>query len=498
MRLVFGIWLSILVFGLFIIDSTVAPNYAIASNSCANEAIPIATNTTLFNEETTQSKIAFQASSLSLSLRTDKPVYLTGETIAITVSTSASNTYVRVTAQLPSGYQERIAEFTTSGTYTYSWSAPPTPGQVRLMCQGEATIMVMSTCYKMVCVDKDCWYETYPCLQPQRVTGNASYDIRIFSRVTSLSGQVIDTNQQPVPGASVYLSSTNQSTTTNSDGSYEFRSYELSNNYNLVNQIPTVTETVSVKAVACELQPGKILQVQAERGASGINFTLNRCFYPANIDLSEFTFNSFPGWKEAEQYSTWQNILGVTVDEPPQLRKLSFGTKELSPLSFDIGNKKLFLVTQPQIGRYFLELEGEQNAAYTVGAAATLNNRYLEPEIVNGMMEAKNAQRLRLMLKQDGIELKSIKPFPLLLLIIPAVVGLVGGLLAAYLSTGGRLGGLQKAFAGIKWPKGKLPKIERIPEGKARKRGRVEKGRTKTRGKANKGAEAKADERKQP
>ena len=116
MRFILLILVAILVLGLLTIGSMLAPCQATASNFSANEATPIITNATLSNEETTPSKAAFQASYLSLSLRTDKQVYLTGETVAITVSTSASNTYVHVLAQLPNGSQETIGNFMTSGT----------------------------------------------------------------------------------------------------------------------------------------------------------------------------------------------------------------------------------------------------------------------------------------------------------------------------------------------------------------------------------------------
>jgi hypothetical protein len=238
--------------------------------------------------------------------------------------------------------------------------------------------------------------------------------------------------------ANVYLASTMQSTTTNNDGTYEFASYQLGDNYVLANQIPTVTETVSVEAIACEPQPGKTVQVQAEGGATNVNFTLRRSFYPPDIDPSQFTFDAFSGWPEAKEYSTWQNILGVTIDGQVEPRKLLYGTKDASPHLFNIGNKKLYLVTNPEFGSYLLELQGARNTGYTVAAAATLNNFYLEPVTLSGSVQGKNEQRLRLMLKSDGIVLKIIKPLPLLLIIIPIVVVLLGGLAAAYFLTGGK------------------------------------------------------------
>jgi hypothetical protein len=258
-----------------------------------------------------------------------------------------------------------------------------------------------------------------------------------------------------------------QGTTTNDDGFYEFTSYQLGNNYALVNQIPTATETVSVEAIACEPQPGKTVQVQAERGASDVNFTLNRSFYPPAIDLSEFTFDAFPGWPEAKEYSTWQNILGITIDGPVEPKKLLYGTKEISPPLFNIGTKKLYLITKPEFGRYFLELQSAQNTGYTVAAATTLNNLYLEPVTASGSIEGQNSQRLRLMLKSDGMELEVIKPPSLLLIIIPIVVGLLGGLVAAYFLTGGKFRGLGKTPSARKSPKAKETTRTKIKEDSA-------------------------------
>ncbi len=469
MRFILLIWAAILILGLFTIGSAVAPCYAAVLDSPTEESAPIITNAILSSEETTQSKVAFQTSYLSLSLSTDKPVYLTGETVNITVSTSVSNTYVRLLAGLPDGYQETIGNFTTSGSYTLSWPAPATSGQVELTCEGQAIVEAWSTCSRYVCDGTDCWWDTYPCLQSMTVTGNAFYNIRIFNRVTSISGRVTDTNQRPIPGATVYLSDARQSTTANNDGAYQF-TYELGNNYTLINQIPAVTDTVSVEAVACEPQPGKAVQLQAERGASNVDFTLKRSFYPPAIDLSQFTFDAFSSWQAAKEYSTWQNILGITIEGPAEPRNLSYGKKEISPPSFNIGNKKLYLITKPEFGRYFLELQGPQNTEYTVAAAATLNNRYLMPISVNGGIEGKDGQRLSLMLNQNGMELKPIKPFPLLLIIIPIVVVVIGGLIAAYFLTGRKFGDrIKQAFARIKFPKTKKP-AKRKTQRKARKK----------------------------
>jgi hypothetical protein len=470
MRLFTLIVVANLISSLLMMGSTVAPCHAIISDPPLEEATPIITNAILSGDEIIPSKVSFQTSYLSLSLTTNKSVYLTGETVNITVSTNAINTHIRLLAQLPSGSQETIDNITTNATHTLSWAAPSTPGQIRLTCEGEAMVEVWETCARYVCVDQDCRWDSYPCTRSMSVTGNAFSDIRVFSRATSISGYITDTNQRPVPGATTYLSSTMQSTTSNSDGYYEFNPYQLGNNYALVNQIPTVTETVSVEAIACEPQPGKSVQVQAERGAPDVNFTLKRSFYPADIDLSEFTFAAFPGWQEANEYSTWQNILGITIDGTVEPRKLSYGTKDISPPLFNVGNKKLYLITKPELGRYFLELPGTQNTGYTVAAATTLNNIYLEPVTVSGNIRDKNDQRLRLMLMADGMELKVIKSPSLLLIIIPIIVGLLGGIVAAYFFTGGKFHGTRKETTVRKTPKTKKTAI-----GKAGRKSTVKK-----------------------
>src|SRR4030042_1947205 len=144
MKFVLLILTAILVLGLLATGSTLAPCQAIASNSPPNKVSPIITNATPASEETATSKAAFQLSYLSLSLTTDKSVYLTGETISITVSTNAINTHVRLLAQLPGGPQETIANFTTNATHRLSWQTPSTPGQIRFTCEGEAIVEVWS------------------------------------------------------------------------------------------------------------------------------------------------------------------------------------------------------------------------------------------------------------------------------------------------------------------------------------------------------------------
>jgi len=451
MRFSLFIFTAILVSAILAIGFTITPYHTAASDLPQWEAQAI-TNATLTNRATATSDNPFQASYLSMSLTTDKAVYLAGETVNITVTTSSINTHIRLLAQLPDGSQQTIDKFTVNYTHTVSWTAPSTPGQIRLTCDGDALQEVWDYCTRWVCIDpSNCYWDNYPCLRTISITGNTYNDIRVFNRTASVSGRIIDTNQKPVAGASVSLLNTAQSTTSNRDGYYEFSSYQLGNNYGLVNQIPAVIDTVSVEAVACEPQPGRTVQIQAETGASEVNFTLKRAFYPPDLDLSEFTFAAFPGWPAAKEYSTWQNIAGITIDGAVQPTKFQYGTREISPLFFDTGNKKLYLITMPEFGRYFLDIQGAPGTQYNVAVAATLGGTYLQPITVNTTIESGNSQRLRFMLEPDQIQLQVIKPFPIILIIILIVVGVLGGLAAAYFLTGGkkRWG---KAFAGRKPP----------------------------------------------
>jgi hypothetical protein len=447
MKLSLFILTAILVSALFVIGSTITPYHAAASALPQKEA-PSITHATLTNKAITTSDGSFQPSYLSMSLTTDKAVYLAGETVNITISTSSINTHIRLMAQLPDGSQQAIENFTTNYSHTVSWTAPSISGQIRLTCTGEALTEIWDYCTRWVCIGTDCYWDNYPCLRSISITGNAYNDIRVFSRTASISGHIIDTNQRPVPGATVTILGTGQSTTSNGDGNYQF-TYQLGNNFGLVNQIPTVIDTITMDAVACEPQPGKSIQIQAESGASEVNFTLNRSFYPPDIDLSEFTFAAFPGWPAAKEYATWQNIAGITIDGEVQPTKLQYGTKEISPQLFDIGNKKLYLITTPEFGRYSLDVQGIPGTQYKVAAAVTLNGSYVQPVAINGTIESKGSQRLRFILESGQMQLQVIKPFPIIWIIIPIVVVLLGGLVAAYFLTGGKTR-WGKAFAGRK------------------------------------------------
>jgi hypothetical protein len=466
MKLSLLILTAVLISALLAIGSSIAPYQAAASDLLQKET-PAITNATIANKATAISNDPFQASILSLTMSTDKSVYLTGETINITVSTGTLDTHVRLRAQLPDGSQQTIENFTLNYSHTVSWTAPATAGQVRLTCDGDALMEMWDYCNQWICLgpgDTDCHWDYYPCFQSFPITGNAYSDISVFSRTTSVSGRIVDTNQRPVAGATVSISSAAQSTTSSSDGFYQF-SYQLGDNYGLVNQVPAVTDTVSVEAVACEPQPGRSVQIQAGSGASDVNFTLNRSFYPPDIDLSEFTFAAFPGWPAAEEYATWQNIAGITIDGDIQSARLRYGNKEISPLLFTIGNKKLYLITAPEVGRYFLDVQGMPGTQYKVSVASTLDGMYLQPITVNSTIGSSGSQRLHLTLEQSQMQLQVIKPFPIIFIIIPIVVLILGGLAAAYFLTGGKAR-WGKLFTGLKLPWAKEPAPARETAGK--------------------------------
>jgi hypothetical protein len=462
-----GSWLTILLLALFTVGIAVEPCQAANINWATSEATPIVTNATLSNVEPNSSKAAFQASYISLSLKTDKSVYLTDETIAITVNTSAANTHVRLLAQLPDGSQATIGEFNTSGSYTQSWSTSM-PGQVRITCEGTATVLVWTTCIRSICVGGDCWFDTYPCQQPTQVTGSASSDIRVYSRETSISGYVSDSSNQPIAGGLVRLTNDTSVYTTDSSGYYKL-DYTIGDNYQLGNnQIPTATETISFEAIACEPNSLKV-DVPAERGVSNANITLQRLFYPPAIDLSKFTFDNFSNWSEAKNLETWRNMLGIAIESPTELKSLKFESKELQAKNdyktFRIDNQTLYLITDPKTGRYHLIIEGKQSSQYNVAASATLDSNYIEEVTLSDGIEAGKSQRLRLSLQADSLELVRSEgfSFPLALVIIPIAIFIVGGLAAAYFLTGGKLGNLKRAFAGAKVTKSERATEERKP-----------------------------------
>ncbi len=457
MRSISWIWAAVLILGILTIGSAISPFQAFASNRPPNPSVPTVANATLSEEKTAPSTDPSQLGyTIALSLSTDKPAYLTGDTIAITVITNLPNTDVNLVANLPGGGQQQISRFTTSSQKTVLWTAPETTGQIQLTCLGQAELEEWTTCVRYVCLGdgSDCHLGSYLCLRPTVVQGNASNSIRVFSRVTSISGRVLDTNQLPVAGATVSLASVSQATSTNAEGSFVFSSYQIGSNYTLVNQIPTVTDTISVNAIACAPQPGKAVQVQAEIGASNVDFTITRAFYPPGIDLSDFTFAAFSGWPDASNYTTWQNILGITISGPVELTKLSFGSTETPTASVNIGNKKLYLITNPRLGDYLVDLQAPQNAQYAVAAAATLNNKYFLPVSVSGVTESKNGQQIKLTLKENGVQLTPITPFSLLWVIIPVIVVVIGCLVAADFLTGKRvIGRIQQAFTRTRSPR---------------------------------------------
>ena len=438
MRTRLAILTAVMIAALSIVGIAITP-YASAWNSIQKKAIPAVSLATPTNDITILNNDPFQPSYLSLALTTDKSIYLSGETVKITVTTGAINTHVSLTAQLPDGSTQPIENFTFNYTRTVSWTAPTTSGQIRLNCDGNAIVEAWDYCTRYICIgpdSTDCHWQSYPCFRSFSVTGNTYNYIRVFNRTTSISGRVVDTNQRQVPGATVSIISTGQSTTSDNEGYYQFP-YELGNTYGLINEIPTVNDTITVDAVACEPQPGKTIQIPAENGASNVDFTLNRAFYPPDLDLSQFTYSSFPGWTAARDYATWQNVAGITIDSTAQVTKFQYGNKEISPMFFDIGNKTLYFITAPVSGRYLLDVQAPPNTQYHVSAAASMNSSYLQPITINTAAGPKGNQRLTFILQPDQIQLEVVKPFPVILIIVLITIAVIGGLAAAYFLTGG-------------------------------------------------------------
>ena len=469
-RLVLAAWVVIAVLALTTLGTAVSLCQAAPLICPANQVAAIITSATLADRQTPPGRLGPATSSLSLSLSVEPTVCLTEEWVGISVRTNIDGAKVRLLAELASGATEEIGEFTVRGSRTEQWRAPRSSGLVELLCEGSAQVqeMVWTTCYTTAVVGQQLVIQSYPCqrILTRTYKDTTSCDLRVYDRRAPISGQVTDTRNQPVCGAVVRLPGTGQSTKATSQGKFNLSSYEISGSYELQGDVPTASETVSVEAVACKAQ-SRTIQVPAERGVSNADFTLERCFYPAAISMSKFTLDAFSGWQEAEEYSTWQNILGITIQGPVEVTALRFGGKELSPQSFDI-DSELYLITEPEMGRYFMELQGTRNGPYTVAGAATVDGHPLEEMVIIGEIEAGDTERVRLVLQSDSLEVEYIKPFPLLLVLIPAIVGLAGGLAGAYFLTGGRLRGLKKAFARAPSPEKQRAAEEKVRERAAR------------------------------
>jgi len=433
-----------------------------------------------------------QVPTLSIQLGTGQTAYLAGETIVITIGTNLSNTKVRLLAQYDDGEQQEVSKFTFSGSRAIDWN-PTKLGRIQITAEGQAEVQVKewTTCYGVSYAGKQAYIYSYPCEQvvTKTVKDTATRSLKIYPRQTSISGRIVDNLKQPVAGASIYLSSTKQSTTTDRDGYYKFRTYELGNNYAVITDIPTFKETISIEAVACNRFSDSI-QVPAGEGLSSADFTLHRCFWPAAIEPADFTASAFSGWSEANNVQTWKNILGITVDGPVEISKVRFEGRELPPgslKSFPMGSKKLYLVTKPETGRYFLELESIQGGEYQVSTAATLADVPLaQSNMVNGSLKAKQSRLLRILLSENQIVLEHSKGIPLVLIIVPTIFGIIGGVAAAFLLTGGQVGDLRKALARIKLPQFKKAEpVAELPQKltpaiKAAGKRSTEKGRTTT------------------
>jgi len=423
-------------FGLLVLTAILISTLSIVGLA----VVPAASASSSLHPERSLNEYPFQpySSYLSLTLTTDKAVYLSGETVDITMTTNAYNTHVRLTARLPDGSLSQIGSFTFNYSHTVSWTAPATAGQIRLNGDADALMEVWDYCNRWICTDNTtCHWANFPCLRTAAVMGNTYNTINVYSRNASIGGRVVDTSQNPIPGATVTISSTGQTTTTGSDGSYQFN-LQFGNSYGLTNGVPTVFDTITVDAVACEPQPGKTVQIEAGQSISNVDFTLNRIFYPADLDPSYFTYDALVGWTEARDFATWQNITSITVDGPAQIVQIQFGSPPVAPMAFSLGGKSVYFVTAPQFGRYQLDMGGEPGAQFIVSAAATVNGSYLPQTALNGALGSNGSQRVRLNLEPDQIQLQLARSLPIALVIVPIVIVIIGGLVAAFFLTGGK------------------------------------------------------------
>jgi hypothetical protein len=456
-RFAWGALFIILLLCSFIAGIAIKPCQASSLNDYINQTSSIHTNAVLADKETPFNNRLYQSSRLSLAVETDKSVYLTGEPVKITITTNAINTHVILEAQFPDGSKQNIQNFTFNYSRTIPWTAPATSGQITLSCDGDAIIEVQSTCTGVTCDSSgNCYLYSYPCTQSTTVKGSTSTDINVYGRATSISGYVKDSLGQPITGALVRLANDTAYKTTDSNGYYKL-DYTIGDDYQLSNsQIPTATDTINFEAIACKPDSLKV-QIPVEHGVNNADVTLHRFFYPPAIDLSKFTFDNFSNWTKAKNLETWQNILAISVERPTELKRLALEGKQLEAnndfKTFDIDGQTLYLITKPDTGRYFFNIECKQNSEYRVAASATLDSSPIEEIVLNDDIEAGKSQRIRLTLKDDSLELVRIKGFPMALAIIPIAISLAGGLAAAYFITGGKPGSLKKAFTSVKLPK---------------------------------------------
>ncbi|MDD5312282.1 MAG: hypothetical protein PHO26_04525 [Dehalococcoidia bacterium] len=321
-----------------------------------------------------------QPESIGLTLNLPRRSFLTGENIQVVVSTNTSSTAMTLYYEI-NGERTTLTGSTISGSQSFSIKAPADPGPVRLICEGSAIVIYWDTCiiYQICGYDTNnlpryCPY-TYQCQKETMVYGTASTDFVVYGRHTSISGNVYDLRKNPVNQARVELSN-GESRTTSSDGFYEFADFTLGDNYRLAGERPTVDITMKIDAVACRQQVNSI-SVSAEQPRTGVNINLDRVFYPPEINLANFTFSAFSGWPAASTVSTWEDIIAITSTGTARMSNINYGGSGLATTpvefkAFTLGDKNLYLIPDPRMGRYRLDLLIEPPGAFNLYAAAKI------------------------------------------------------------------------------------------------------------------------------
>lgn len=417
------------------------------------------TNTITTEKEASSRDIAPQVAPLLLSLRVTKPaaVYLTEEPIEIRISSNYNGVRITLEAVYTKDNEQQTETIISSekiaGERTELWSnRNAVTGNVKLTCTGDITVVIRRTCTDCGFIGKiyTCW--SYDCSEYYPLNDSKETSLVIYPRYTSISGKLTDKNNKPVAGASVSITSVKTSATADSNGFYRFDPYRIGDNYQLDNQVPTIADAISIDAVACKPVSKNNITIKAGQPASA-DLTLERYFYPPNVNLAKFTFDIFKSWNKASEYSTWQDILGITVGAGAKMVKLHLGsglfTKEVPFESFDIDNKKLYLITKPQNGRYFLDISSDSPNTYDIAAAATLGGNYLTEAILPiGIEKAGSLKRIPLVFDKGVITLKPPPEIDWLVWVIPPIVGIAAGALIAYFVLTGKFLKPKKAPAG--------------------------------------------------
>ncbi len=426
---------------------------------------------------------------VSASLKTDKPGYLTGEDIQITctftgigsVNWVSDSFKITIKANVDgSSTEEIVPEEQLRGKRTYNWKAPSTPCSIIFSCNGQATYQTSTTTFDTICMPRGgCFTIPITVTQDNQLQDNADVTIQVYDPKAPIAGTVMDKKGKPVSGAIISLSSSGwPPSLTDEKGAYSFTGYTVRSGYKIINNVPAAEETISVQAVACE--PVKeALTIPAASGVSNANFTMTRYFYPASLDLSKFKLDVFSSWAESSNVNTWQNMMGITLIGPVEITRVLQRDREITTLPFTVvEDTKLFMVTKPQPGRYFVDIVSRGDSQIKVAAAATIDSKELENGSLIFETKSGDTQRVVVVIDKGRIKIEKSEGLAFPLLIILPILGLAVGLLAAYLITGGKMSELKTAVTAgmskatqsagrlVKFPSRKTPAQTEIVEEK--------------------------------